>query len=154
MAPQQIEQLAAVVQRFVANKGEADIHKWANAVDMTATRMGFLICNDLEVATRIVQTEPVSIGVADPKEKIRDLVLWSVSDEYFALREHLGLVIGQGNLGGRPVSVPAADLLLRHRYAAGGVRRGCAPSSSGGGAPIARSPTTRPNAPRHAAATW
>ena len=54
------------------------------------TRMGFLICNDLEVATRIVQTEPVSIGVADPKEKIRDLVLWSVSDEYFALREHLG----------------------------------------------------------------
>jgi hypothetical protein len=96
VAPQQIEQLAAVVQRFVANKGEADIHKWANAVDMTATRMGFLICNDLEVATRIVQTEPVSIGVADPKEKIRDLVLWSVSDEYFALREHLGLVIGQG----------------------------------------------------------
>jgi len=96
VAPQQIEQLAAVVQRFVANKGEADIHKWANAVDMTATRMGFLICNDLEIATRIVQTEPVSIGVADPKDKIRDLVLWSVSDEYFALREHLGLQIGQG----------------------------------------------------------
>jgi tetratricopeptide (TPR) repeat protein len=96
VAPQQIEQLAAVVQRFVANKGEADIHKWANAVDMTATRMGFLICNDLEIAARIVQTEPVSIGVADPKDKIRDLVLWSVSDEYFALREHLGLQIGQG----------------------------------------------------------
>ena len=94
--PQQIEQLAAVVQRFVATKGEADIHKWANAVDMTATRMGFLICNDLEVATRIVQTEPVSIGVAEPKDKIRDLVLWSISDEYFALREHLGLQIGQG----------------------------------------------------------
>jgi tetratricopeptide (TPR) repeat protein len=96
VAPQQIEQLAAVVQRFVANKGEADIHKWANAVDMTATRMGFLICNDLEIAARIVQSEPVSIGVADPKDKIRDLVLWSVSDEYFALREHLGLQIGQG----------------------------------------------------------
>ena len=94
--PQQIEQLAAVVQRFVANKGEADIHKWANAVDLTATRAGFLICNDLEVAARIVQTEPVSIGVAEPKDKIRDLVLWSISDEYFALREHLGLQIGQG----------------------------------------------------------
>ena len=91
-----IEQLAVVVQRFVTTKGEADMHKWSNAVDMTATRTGFLICNDLEVATRLVQTEPVSIGVADPKEKIRDLVLWSVSDEYFALREHLGLQIGQG----------------------------------------------------------
>ena len=44
--PQRSSSSAAVVQRFVANKGEADIHKWANAVDMTATRMGFLICND------------------------------------------------------------------------------------------------------------
>ncbi len=94
--PQAREQLVAVVQRFVAGKGEADIHKWANAVDLTATRAGFLICNDLEVATRLVQTEPVSIGVADPKDKIRDLILWSISDEYFAVREHLGLGIGQG----------------------------------------------------------
>jgi hypothetical protein len=94
--PQMIEQLAAVVQRFISAKGEADIHKWSNAVDMTATRAGFLICGDLEVATRLVQGEPVSIGVADPKEKIRDLVLWSVSDEYFGLREHLGMQIGQG----------------------------------------------------------
>ena len=27
-------------------------------------------------------------------EKIRDLIQWSISDEYFAVREHLGLVIG------------------------------------------------------------
>ena len=58
-----LEQLGAVVQRFVAGKGEADIHKWSNAVDLTATRTGFLICNDLDVAARLVQTEPVSIGV-------------------------------------------------------------------------------------------
>ena len=68
-----LEQLTAVVQRFIADKGEADISKWSNAVDMTATRTGFLICNDLDVAARIVQTEPVSIGVAEPKDKIRDL---------------------------------------------------------------------------------
>ena len=43
-----------------------------------------------------MQTEPVSVGVAEPKDKIRDLVHWSISEEYFALREHLGLVIGQG----------------------------------------------------------
>ena len=54
--PQALEQLGAVVQRFVAGKGEADIHKWSNAVDMTATRAGFLICNDLDVAARLVQT--------------------------------------------------------------------------------------------------
>jgi tetratricopeptide (TPR) repeat protein len=94
--PQVLEQLTAVVQRFIAAKGEADISRWSNAVDMTATRAGLLICNDLDVAARVVQTEPVSIGVAEPKDKIRDLLLWSISDEYFTLREHLGLVIGQG----------------------------------------------------------
>jgi len=93
---QMLEQLSAVVQRFATGKGEADIHKWANAVDMTATRVGFLICNDLDVAARLVQSEPVSIGIADPKDKIRDLLIWSISEDYFLVREHLGLGIGQG----------------------------------------------------------
>ena len=94
--PQMLEQLAVVVQRFFANKGEADLNKWSNAVDLTATRAGFLVANDLDVAARLVQTEPVSVGIVEPKEKIRDLIQWSISDEYFTLREHLGLVIGQG----------------------------------------------------------
>jgi tetratricopeptide (TPR) repeat protein len=94
--PQMMEQLGVVVQRFLATKAEADLHKWANAVDLTATRAGFLVCNDLDVSARLVQTEPVSVGIVEPKEKIRDLIQWSLSDEYFALREHLGLVIGQG----------------------------------------------------------
>jgi golgin subfamily B member 1 len=94
--PQMHEQLGAVVQRFIATKGEADLHKWANAVDLTATRAGLLVCNDLDVAARLAQTEPVSVGVVEPKEKIRDLIQWSISEEYFVLREHLGLIIGQG----------------------------------------------------------
>ncbi|HVZ74315.1 MAG TPA: tetratricopeptide repeat protein [Polyangia bacterium] len=95
--PQLVEQLGVVVQRFIqSSKGEADLHKWSNAVDLTGTRAGLLMCNDLEVASRLAQSEPVAVGVVEPKEKIRDLILWSISDEYFTLREHLGLVIGQG----------------------------------------------------------
>jgi len=92
--PQMLEQLSVVVQRFIASKAEADITRWATAVDFTATRAGFLLCNDLEVAARLVQSEPIAVGSAEPKDKIRDLVQWSVSDEYFAVREHLGLTIG------------------------------------------------------------
>jgi tetratricopeptide (TPR) repeat protein len=92
--PQLLEQLAVVVQRFLATKAEADLHKWSNAVDYTATRAGFLTCGDLEVAARMAQMEPVAVGSVEPKEKIRDLIQWSVSDEYFKLREHLGLTIG------------------------------------------------------------
>ncbi|HEX4405777.1 MAG TPA: tetratricopeptide repeat protein, partial [Polyangia bacterium] len=96
MPPQMTEQLGVVVQRFLATKSEADLHKWSNAVDLTATRAGLLVCNDLDVAARLAQSEPVSVGVVEPKEKIRDLIQWSISDEYFTLREHLGLIIGQG----------------------------------------------------------
>ncbi len=93
--PQLLEQMAVVVQKFLAAKAEADLHRWSNAVDLTATRAGFLMCNDLEVAARLVAAEPVSVGTMEPKDKVRDLLQWSISDEYFALREHLGLTIGQ-----------------------------------------------------------
>ena len=92
--PQMMEQLTVVVQKFIATKAEADITRWARAVDYTSTRAGFLMCNDLDIAARLVQSEPVAVGVAEPKDKIRDLVQWSISDEYFAVREFLGLVIG------------------------------------------------------------
>jgi golgin subfamily B member 1 len=94
--PQLLETLGVAVQRFLGTKAEADLHKWSNAVDLTGTRAGLLVCNDLEVAARLAQSEPMSVGVVEPKEKVRDLILWSISDEYFTLREHLGLIIGQG----------------------------------------------------------
>jgi tetratricopeptide (TPR) repeat protein len=91
--PQLHEQLGVVVQQFLATKSEADLKRWSNAVDYTATRAGYLMCNDLEVAARLAQAEPVTVGNDDPKEKVRDLVQWTISDEYFNLREQLGLTI-------------------------------------------------------------
>jgi hypothetical protein len=40
-----------------------------------------------------VRSTPVAIGSVEPKEKIKDLVQWTISDEYFALRDQLGLVV-------------------------------------------------------------
>jgi tetratricopeptide (TPR) repeat protein len=88
------EQLGVVVQRLFATKTDINVSRWAHAVDLTATRAGFLMCNDLETAARLVQSEPMTVGMADPKEKIRDLIQWSISDEYFTLREQLGMTIG------------------------------------------------------------
>jgi hypothetical protein len=91
--PQLLEQLGVVVQQFLSTKADADLKRWSNAVDYTATRAGYLMCNDLEVAARLAQAEPVTVGSEDPKEKVRDLVQWTISDEYFTLREQLGLTI-------------------------------------------------------------
>jgi tetratricopeptide (TPR) repeat protein len=94
LPPQHMETLAEVVRRFFETKVEADLHKWAMAVDYTSTRAGFLLCNDLDVAVQQVLSEPIAVGSADPKDKVRDLIQWSVSEEYFELRGHLGLAIG------------------------------------------------------------
>jgi hypothetical protein len=86
--------LAEVVRLFIESKAEVDLHKWAKAVDYTSTRAGFLLCNDLETAVQQVLSEPISVGSADPRDKVRDLIQWSVSEEYFELRASLGLAIG------------------------------------------------------------
>ncbi len=90
-----LEQLAMVVQRFVSVRAEADLHKFARCVDLTGMRAGFVLCNDLETAARMVSAEPVPVGGLQPKDKIRELVLYSISEEYYAVREHLGFLVAQ-----------------------------------------------------------
>jgi golgin subfamily B member 1 len=91
--PAVLAQLALAVQHFVHTRSTGDIGRWARAVDLTAHRVGFILCNDLEAAARMVSTEPVQPGGPSAKDKIVQLVSYSVSEEYFAVRAHLGIHI-------------------------------------------------------------
>ncbi|MFH1130880.1 MAG: hypothetical protein V1754_06060, partial [Pseudomonadota bacterium] len=91
----QVEQLSLIVNEFLKTQGEIDLKKWLGGVEMTATRAGLILCNDLEVAARMVSTEPAVVGTLPAKEKIKQLVLYGVSEEYFSVRSRLGLNIGQ-----------------------------------------------------------
>ncbi len=92
--PQWHEQLAIVVKRFIESKGEINLQRWSQAVDLTAHRAGFIIANDLTLSARFIQMEPATVGGLSAKDKIKELVLYSISEEYFELRQHLGLTIG------------------------------------------------------------
>ncbi len=94
MQTAQVDALRQVVRKFVESEGRVDIKRWMQAVELTACRAGFLVCNDLSVAAKMVQQIPPE-GSTDlpPKEKIKELVLFSVSEDYFALREALGIRI-------------------------------------------------------------
>ena len=93
LTPTAREQLAALVRKFIQNTGEADIKTWINAVEMTACRTGFLLCNDIQSAARMIQNQAAAVGDVPAKEKIKELVIFSVSEEYFRLREALGIAI-------------------------------------------------------------
>lgn len=94
MQPAQRDALVSLGKRFVDAGARTDVKKWLQSVELTACRAGFLVANDLETAAKMV-TQLGAQGPVDlpPKEKIKELVLFSVSEEYFRLREHLGIRI-------------------------------------------------------------
>jgi methylthioribose-1-phosphate isomerase len=90
----QLDAIGTLGRRFVQAGARTDVKKWLQGVEITACRAGFLVCNDLDTAARMVQalgaTGPVDVP---PKEKVKELVLFSVSEEYFRLRQALGIQI-------------------------------------------------------------
>jgi hypothetical protein len=94
LSPSVFEQLGMVVNRFIQAAQQIDLAKWGHAVDGTSHRAGFVVCGDLEVAARMIQAEPVTVGGPQAKDKIKELVLYSISEDYFAVRQQMGLLIG------------------------------------------------------------
>jgi golgin subfamily B member 1 len=95
MQPADVELLNSIGKRFVEAGARTDIKKWMRMVELTGCRAGFLLCDNLEIAVRMIQSEP-PMGAVDlsPKEKVEDLLRFSVSEQYFRLRESLGIKIG------------------------------------------------------------
>lgn len=91
--PQQ-ETLRSLVQRLLGAAPELDLKRWVASVDLTADRVGFILANDLEIATAVVRASPEETASVPQKERLKELHLYSVSEEYLALRHKLGISIG------------------------------------------------------------
>jgi tetratricopeptide (TPR) repeat protein len=87
------EQLAAAVAPFIKSAPDLNLARWGYAVDATAHRAGFVVSGDLEASARAIAAEPAVLGGPSVKDKIKNLVLFSISEEYFAVRAQMGLAI-------------------------------------------------------------
>jgi golgin subfamily B member 1 len=92
--PMQLEGLRMVVKKFLAEGAKANIKRWVQTVEITAARTGLLLCGDLEIAKKIIAAEPQQPNDLTPPEKLKELILFSISEQYFALRQMLGIAIG------------------------------------------------------------
>ncbi len=88
-----LEQVGAVAAKMTIEPGNGVISGWRSATDLTANRVGLILCNDLQVAARSIATEKTSQSTLSAKDRLRDLLAYSVSEDYFAVRRHLGLNI-------------------------------------------------------------
>ena len=82
-----------IVQKFVEDGAKADLKRWMQAIDITAARAGLLLCSELEIAKKVIGAEPQLPGDLPPAEKLKELIVFSVSDQYFALRKALGIAV-------------------------------------------------------------
>ena len=94
MQPQQMEGLRVVVKRFIEEGAKANIKRWNQSADLTGGRAGLLVCADLEIAKKIIGGEATAPGDLSAADKMKDLLLFSVSESYAQLRKALGVAIG------------------------------------------------------------
>jgi tetratricopeptide (TPR) repeat protein len=88
------DQMRSLMRKFVEAGGSTDVKKWALATEIAGYRVGFLLCNDLTVAAHIISQEQSAFGSSmTPKDKIKELVLYSISEDYFKARKGIGIAV-------------------------------------------------------------
>lgn len=94
LAPQLRDHLSRIVSKLIQSGAALDLKKWVQGVDLTADRIGFVLAHDLETAVEIVRASDDSSSSLPPQARLKDLVLYAISEPYFRLRERLGITIG------------------------------------------------------------
>jgi hypothetical protein len=84
--------LASAVGKLRKAGGSLDLKRWVAAVDLSADRVGLLLAHDLQIATEAIRSTEKESSVP-VKDRMREIVLFSVSEEYFALRRKLGIAV-------------------------------------------------------------
>jgi hypothetical protein len=94
LQPAAREQLAKSVQRLCGDSASPSetISRWWNAIDMTADRVGLILCNDLEIAARAIAGDARQADLA-PADRLVELLRFASSEAYLALRTQLGITI-------------------------------------------------------------
>lgn len=88
LEPPQLDALRGYFLRFVEEGGRTNLQRWSAGADKTACRAGLLLANDLQTAVSLLEAEEGPLG-----ELAKDLLVFSTSDRYSALRRELGIAI-------------------------------------------------------------
>jgi hypothetical protein len=83
--------VAATVGSSSAADVAARLKDWSRTADLVAARAGLLATGNLKLAASLTERFPLPSSSA--REQIDDLIVYSLSDEYAALRERIGVAV-------------------------------------------------------------
>ncbi|HEY6559794.1 MAG TPA: tetratricopeptide repeat protein [Polyangiaceae bacterium] len=94
LSTEQRSQLEEAVAELMESGVDLDLKRWIQGVDLTADRAGLLVADDLETAFEIIRASDEHSSAVPIDERLSELLLYAVSEPYFALRKRLGIAIG------------------------------------------------------------
>jgi tetratricopeptide (TPR) repeat protein len=87
------ELLNSVVSKLIQSGTALDLKKWVAAVDLTADRAGFIVAHDLDSALQVIRASEEGSASVPNQDRFKELVLYSTSAKYFAMRRRLGIAV-------------------------------------------------------------
>jgi len=94
VAPETLGQIVTAGRALAEARGDhVDVTKWLAATHLSAARTALVLTGDLGAAARVIMSEPIPLTPISVQKRLLDLVAFSVTDDYFACRRHLGLQI-------------------------------------------------------------
>lgn len=93
LPPTAMAQLQTLLQQFYQQGRHFDAAHWLASIEHTGNRAGFLVSGDLVAAEHIIQRETVAISQVPRQDKLRALLEFSLSEDYFLLRGALELAV-------------------------------------------------------------
>ena len=90
-----LTEMTKLIQKMSANPAQhLNVSKWLEMVEHSSNRLGLLLCNDVGSAIQAIKNEQRQFSKAPTQERIREVILFALSENYFQLRKALGLAIG------------------------------------------------------------
>jgi len=89
ISPDEFAELETSVKILTARTSQLDLGAWVSSVERCATRAGFVLCGDLALAIKQVESEGDS-AFSTARARIADLCAFAVSGSHMKLRQELG----------------------------------------------------------------
>jgi tetratricopeptide (TPR) repeat protein len=89
----QAKALKLLARRYCEVQHPGDVRGYMDACELTSNRVGALLAGDLEVARKGVLGEKAQVSKLREEMRVRDLVQFCLSEDWSALRAHLGLSV-------------------------------------------------------------
>jgi len=87
-----------MMQEYVSTYQSINVHRWLNQVELSANHAGLYLCNDVVLAGRMLRSESHQTLFTAPsrlttRDKLVDLAVYALSEEYLSLRQETGIAI-------------------------------------------------------------